>query len=67
MQHERQNMPPRQETENDPSSSSMSGYDFRGMLSRVRNQANYVQNNVLKTNGTDVSPKNDALDDNYRH
>ena len=45
----------------------MSGYDFRGMLSRVRNQANYVQNNVLKTNGTDVSPKNDALDDNYRH
>ena len=38
----------RQDTDHDPSSSSMSGYDLKGMLSRVRNQASYVQNNVLK-------------------
>ena len=33
----------------------MSGYDFKGMLSRVRHQANYVQNNVLKSNEDTMS------------
>jgi len=28
----------------------MSGYDIKGILSRVRTQANYVQNHVLKNN-----------------
>ena len=45
----------RQDTDNDPSSSSMSGYDLKGMLSRVRNQANYVQNNVLKSSHIDTT------------
>ena len=39
--------------ENDPSSSSMSGYDLKGMLSRARNQAGYVQNHVLEGQQTD--------------
>ena len=42
----------------------MSGYDFKGMLSRVRNQAQYVQNNVLKSNDEDATspPKYYAAD-----
>ena len=33
------------QTDADPSSSSMSGYDLKGMLNRVQNQANQYQNN----------------------
>ena len=51
------------QTDNDPSSSSMSGYELKGMLSRVRNQASYVQNNVLKNNEPTEFP--DQLVDNY--
>jgi len=50
------NNPNKQEsqTDNDPSSSSMSGYDMRGILNRARNQAKNVQNNVLKADGDTV-------------
>ena len=56
------------QTENDPSSSSMSGYDLKGMLSRVRNQANYVQNNVLRNNEATEFPEQLVENyDRYRH
>lgn len=46
----------------------MSGYDLKGMLSRVRNQANYVQNNILKSSNEASPNKNHELkQDNFRH
>ena len=44
----------------------MSGYDLKGMLSRVRNQANYVQNNILKSSN-EASPNNNVHEHELKH
>jgi len=46
----------------------MSGYDMKGILSRVKNQANYVQNNVLKAANIEspIQPS-DQYGDGPRH
>ena len=45
----------------------MSGYDLKGMLSRARNQAGYVQNHILPENNQISDKKPTEEESNYHH